>query len=176
MGITFANITVQGQMQDVLVNYLKQAKRNAYISPAINNFVVVYDEDSEFNLVELSNLSLQISRDFSCLTFPIIINDESVFSYELYQNGNLIDEYCSSAEEDLFPEGGDAQKLCTILGVKQSINKVRPILRELSTENVYLFASQRHKDLVRELSLPLWSTSIIKKIGYKTPFFQDGFF
>ena len=161
MGRTFTNITVEGQTQDILVNYLSQHKRNAYVSPSVDNFVVVYDEDSEFNLEELSKLSLQISKDFSCLTFPIVINDESVFSYELYESGNLMDEYCSSAEEDLFPEGGDAQKLYTIFGVKQSISKVRPILREPSTEKVYLFASERHKKLVKELGLSVWSTEVI---------------
>jgi len=160
MGRTFANITVGGQTQDTLVNYLRKAKRNAYISPSFNDFVVVYDEDSEFDMEKLSNLSLQISKDLKCLTFPIVINDESAFSYELYENGNLIDEYSSSGE-DLFPEGGDAQKLCTILGVKKSISKVRPILREPSTEKVYLFASKRHEKLVRELDLSVWSTEVI---------------
>lgn len=152
MGRTFANITVGGQTQDTLVSYLRQIKRNAYVSPPVNNFVVLYDENSEFDIEELSNLSLQISRDFSCLTFPIVIDDESIFAYKLYENGNLMDEYSSSGE-NLFPEGGDAQKLCTILGVQESINRVRPILREPSTEKVYLFASERHQKLVKELGL-----------------------
>lgn len=165
MGRSFANITVGGQTQDTLVSYLKQIKRNAYVSPSINNFVVLYDENSEFDMEELSNLSLQISRDFSCLTFPIVIYDESIFGYMLYENGNLMDEYTSSGEEDSFPRGGDAQKLCTILGVKESINRVRPILREPSTEKVYLSASGRHKKLVKELGLSVWSTGVIG--GYR---------
>ena len=165
MGRSFANITVKGQTQDSLVEYLKQARRNAYVSPSVDDLVVVYDEDSEFNIKGLYDLSLQMSKDFNCLTFSITIYDESSFVYELFENGNLMDEYFSSTEEDLFPKGGDAQKLCSILGVKQSINRVRPILREPSTENVYLFASQRHKHLVRELCLPLWSTEIIG--GYR---------
>ncbi|MEM7557285.1 MAG: hypothetical protein AAF378_25010 [Cyanobacteria bacterium P01_A01_bin.84] len=164
MGHGFANITVRGQTQNTLLNYLKKHQRNAYVSPKVNNFVVVYDEDSEFDLEKLSNLSLQISGDFSCVAFSIVTYDESWFAYDLYENGNLRDEYCSSGE-DLFPEGGDAQKLCTILGAKSSINRIRPILREPTTETVYLFASQRHKNLVRELGLPTWSTYIIG--GYR---------
>ena len=126
--------------------------------------MVVYDEDSEFNMEELSNLSLQISKDFYCVTFSIVIYDESWFAYDLYKNGNLRDEYCSSGE-DLFPEGGDAQKLCTILDAKRSSNRVRAILREPTTEQVYLYASQRHKKLVKELGLSIWSTDIIG--GYR---------
>jgi len=164
MGRTFANITIRSQTQDTFVSYLRQLKRNAYVSPSVNKFVVLYDEDSEFDIEELSNLSLQIFKDFSCLAFPIIIDDESIFSYQLYENGNLMDEYCSSGE-DLLPEGGDAQKLCNILGSKKSINMVRPILREPSTEKVYLFASERHKNLVKELGLSLWSTEVIG--GYR---------
>jgi hypothetical protein len=94
------------------------------------------------------------------LTFPIVIDDESIFAYKLYKNGNLMDEYSSSGK-NLFPAGGDAQKLCTILGVQESINRVRPILREPSTEKVYLFASERHKKLVKELGLSVWSTGVI---------------
>ena len=76
----------------------------------------------------------------------------------------MIDEYCSSGE-DLFPEGGNAHKLCTVLGVQQSINRVRPILREPSIEEIYLFASERHKKLVVELGLSVWSTEVIG--GYR---------
>jgi hypothetical protein len=55
MGRTFANITVGGQTQDTLVSYLRQIKRNAYVSPPVNNFVVLYDENSEFDIEDLSN-------------------------------------------------------------------------------------------------------------------------
>ena len=75
-----------------------------------------------------------------------------------------MDEYCSLGE-DSFPEGGDAQKLCTILGAKKLIDRVRLILREPTTEQVYLFASQRHKRLLKELKLSMWSTDTIG--GYR---------
>ena len=164
MGQTFANITVKGQAQDALVDYLKQFKRNAYVSPSTNNFVVVYDEEFESETEKLSNLSIQISEDFGCLIFAVFIYDESIFNYELYNNGDLLDKY-SSYGIDLFPEGGNSQKLCTVLGVKQLVNKVRPILKEPSTEKAYLFASVRHKRLVKELRLPIWSTDTIG--GYR---------
>ncbi len=153
MGRSFANITVKGQTQNTLLDYLNKHRRDAYVSPSINYSVVVYDRESEFDIRELSNLSLQIPKNFNCVTLAIVIYDESWLAYDLYENGNLIDEYCSS-REGLFPEGGNAQKLCTFLSAKQSINRVRSILREPTTEQVYLFASQRHKKLVQELELP----------------------
>lgn len=165
MGQTFANITVKGQKQNILIDYLNKFKRNAYVSPSVNDFVVVYDEYSESNLEELSKLSLQISKDLCCVTFSIAIYDESWFAYELYENGNCIDEYISSGK-DAFPEGGNTLKLCTILGAKGTINKVRPILREPTTEKVYLFASQRHQELVKKLGLSIWSTDIIGGYQY----------
>lgn len=156
MGHTFANITVKGQAQDTFIRYLKKLKINAYVSPSINDFVVIYDEEID----RLSDLTFQISQDFNCLTFAILIDDESAFYYQLFQSGNLMDEYCSSGI-DLFPEGGDAQKLCTLLDKKQLINRIRPILRQPSTEKIYLFASQRHRRLVKELGLSIWSTDRI---------------
>ena len=164
MGRTFMNITVRGQTQDTLVSYLRQLKRNAYVSPSVNDFVVVYDENSESNLEQLSDLSLQISKDLNCITFLITIYDESIFYYELHENGKLLDEYSSSGV-DLFPEGGDTQKLCTVLKRPRSIDRVRPILREPTTEKTYSFASERHKKLVNELGLSVWSTDTIG--GYR---------
>ena len=78
MGQTFANITVKGQTQKTLVNYLKNLKRNAYVSPSVVDFVVVYDEEIEADLEELSNLSIQISEDFNCLTFAIFVYDSAI--------------------------------------------------------------------------------------------------
>ena len=165
MGQTFANITVKGQAQKTLVNYLKKLKRNAYVSPSVADFVVVYDEEIEADLEELSNLSIQISEDFNCLTFAIFVYDEANFHYELYQDGDLLDEYNSSGV-DLFPEGGDSQKLCTAFNIKQSTNRVRPILREPTNETAYVFASTRHKRLVNELGLSEWSTDIMGGYQY----------
>ncbi|MGD1918231.1 MAG: hypothetical protein ACFCAD_04715 [Pleurocapsa sp.] len=136
MGRSFANITEKGQTQNTLLDYLNKHRRDAYVSPSINYSVVVYDRESEFDIRELSNLSLQIPKNFNCVTLAIVIYDESWLAYDLYENGNLIDEYCSS-REGLFPEGGNAQKLCTFLSAKQSINRVRSILREPTTEQVY---------------------------------------
>ncbi|MGK7893959.1 MAG: hypothetical protein AB4372_10135 [Xenococcus sp. (in: cyanobacteria)] len=160
MGRSFAHITIKGQTQDAIVRYLEKLERKAYVSPSINSYVVIYDEKCNSEFADISNLSIQISRYFRCPTFSVIIYDESVFYYELYENGNLLDTYSSSGI-DSFPEGGDAEKLCYVLGAKQSINRVRPILREPNTEEIYLFSSARHKKLVEELGLSLWSSDVI---------------
>ncbi|EAZ91816.1 hypothetical protein [Crocosphaera chwakensis] len=175
MGPSFTNIIVKGQTQDILVNYLKQLNRIAYVSPTENDYTVVYDQKSEQDLKQLSDLANQISKDLTCLAFAILIYDESVFCYELYEQGKLLDEYNSNPDIHdnnynlnnlAFPEGGDAEKICNKLGVKSMIDKVRPILREPNNSEFYLLASTRHKRLVKVLGIPIfWSTDFVG--GYR---------
>jgi hypothetical protein len=163
MGNFYTNITVKGQEQNSLLNYLEQLQRNAYISPSIDDFTVVYDKASEHNAGELFSLASQISNQFNCSTFAVLNHDESVFCYELFQSGSLIDQYISNpgfhdSEAGDFPEGGNAQKLCIALGSTKAINKVRPILREPS-QGVYLLASERHTKLIQALKIPVFWAS-----------------
>lgn len=163
MGRSFSNITIKGQNQIKIADYLESLSRRAYVSPTINNFTVVFDEESEKDYTKLSYLATRLSENFGCLTLPIFIYDESVFCYELYKDGQLLDEYISKpdfhdSKLDPYPEGGDAEILCKVLNIKKATSIVRPILREPSTEKGYHFASDRHMKFVRALGLPLWST------------------
>lgn len=179
MGTFFANITVVGQNQDTLVQYLEKINKNAYVSPTVNNCTVVYDEESDYDTEKLSSLAIQISTNFNCPTFAILIHDDSVFHYELYKDGQLLDEYISNPPTEnstsiSFPEGGDAETLCNVLGAKQAINQIRPILREPGNDGMYFFASERHKKLVKKLGLPdFWSTNCVGGYRYIEEEYDD---
>lgn len=167
----YTNITVKGQEQDSLLNYLEQLQRNAYVSPSIDDFTIVYDEASEYDSEELFSLASQISNQFNCSTFAVLNHDDMVLCYELYEAGSLIDEYISNpgfhdSKIRDFPEGGDAEKLCIALGSTKAINKVRPILREPS-QKIYLRSSERHTKLIQALKIPVfWASDSVGGYNY----------
>jgi hypothetical protein len=166
VGNFYTNITFQLPNQEQLIDYLTEVGRSTYVSPTINGFTVVYDEKSETQCQELFNLTSQLSRRFNCAALAVLVHDDQVLHYELYQAGELIDEYISdpgfhNPEAGSFPEGGDAKKLCTSFGVKHAINQVRTILRKPGGEGSYLFASARHERLVRTLGIsPFWARGV----------------
>lgn len=160
-------IILQGLQEKVLIDYLNKISRKTYVSPSINNFIIIYDEKSEYQSQELFNLTSRLSHEFKCPALAILVHDDIVLHYELYQDGKLIDDYISNpgfhnSEKGHFPEGGDAGKLCNTFGVNQAINKVRSVLREPGETNSYFLASSRLAELVRELEIPaFWATDCV---------------
>lgn len=118
MGIRYSNITLQGVSQNELVNYLSNIKFDAYVSPTVDEYTVLYDLASigyphklpkyiqqEYNFSSLCKrylspqqaimacLCSHLSRKFNCSTLAIYVLDGITFWYHLSQNGYLLDEY-----------------------------------------------------------------------------------
>ncbi len=155
----YSNITVKGQSQKVLVEYLAQRGIATYVSPRKNDYTVVYPED------QLEECAADLSTHFQCPAFAVLEFDGDVWLYWLYDKGILIDEYNSSPSygedgPDLPPSGGNSETLCTALGVDGLADQIEPILRH---ENVleggsfvgdYKMSSDLHSELVELLGLP----------------------
>jgi hypothetical protein len=114
------------------------------------------DQDSAV----ITELATRLSNKLRCPVLAVLNHDDAIFWYQLYLNGELADEYDSSpgyfdpSAEPSAPAGGDAQKLCSAL-TGASVVEVESILRKSSfDEGGYIFAIDRHTDLVRALGIP----------------------
>jgi hypothetical protein len=136
------------------------ASRNAFVSPQRNGCVVAFDEQSDKQDQKLiAQLALRLSGKLHCPVLAILIHDDDILWYQLCEDGTLRDEYDSTPgyfnpSAGKVPKGGDALRLCPAFGC-QNIGEVDQILRQPQFEKSgYVFASQRHADLVRALGLP----------------------
>lgn len=162
MGNFYTNITIRDVGQDQIVDYFTAKGRNAYVSPAIGGYTVVFDretEQQEPSVIEA--LASDLSRQFECAVLAVLNHDDDIFWYQLYQYGRLIDEYNSTPgyfdpdAEPSAPDGGDAGKLCAAFDAAGAVEEVESILRTSSlSDEGYLFAVDRHSDMVKALRLP----------------------
>lgn len=95
MGHFYTKIILQGLNQESLADYLNLINRKTYVSPTINGFTVVYDCKSEDTSQELFQLTCQLSSVFGCPALAILVHDDLILHYELYQAGKIKDEYIS---------------------------------------------------------------------------------
>ncbi len=83
------------------------APGRAYVSPAKNGWVTVYEETSDDqDDAVLRKLAMGLSRSLKTAVFAFLVHDSDVLMYFLYRNGQIEDEYNSAP--DYFGDGGDA--------------------------------------------------------------------
>ncbi len=159
MGNFYTNYTLRGPSQQAVIAAL--AGRSAFVTPAQDGCVVVFDEESdEQNTDAITGLASGLSRELSCAVLAVLNHDDDILWYQLFQNGELADEYDSSPDyfepsaEPSAPLGGDAQKLCSAFGAS-AVAEVESILHKSSYDaGGYTFAVDRHADLVLALGIP----------------------
>lgn len=163
MGNFYTNVTLRGSNQDSIVEYMTRQNRNAYVSPTVNDCTVVYDEECESQETDiLEELASGLSKQFGCPALAVLNHDDDILWYKLFEGGEMIDQYDSSPgyfdaqDEASMPEGGDARKLCRAFKAEQNAAEVKRILRA-SDQDAYVFASDRHEDLVKALGIPTFS-------------------
>ncbi len=158
MGSFYTNYTLRGPSQQAVATAL--AGRSAYVAPAQNGCVVVFDEQSEEQDQRvIAELAASLSREFGCPVLAVLNHDDDILWYQLYLGGELADEYDSSpgyfdpSAEPSPPAGGDAAKLCTAFGAS-TVAEVESVLRKASfDDDGYTFAFERHSDLARLLGI-----------------------
>jgi hypothetical protein len=158
MGNFYTNYTLRGPSQQSVATLL--AGHSAIVTPVENGCVTIFDEESdEQNQEVIAAFASRLSGEFSCPVLAVLNHDDDIFWYQLYLNGELVDEYNSSPnyfsqseedEEASAPSGGDAQKLCKAFGAN-AVAEVKKILR--NTDD-YTFAVERHGDLASALGIP----------------------
>jgi hypothetical protein len=134
---------------------------------------VVYDrqiENQEFE--EMHRLTAGLSQALNCAAWTVTVHDGAICAYLLYQQGHLIDEYFSlpayfDDSVDPKPRGGDAKKLCRILGAEKATAEVKQIFKRVERgvlygewDEGYLAGDDIHEELVRVLGLPPFSVRL----------------
>ncbi len=166
MGIFYTNITLHGVDQSMVAGYLKQQKRDAYVSPTLNGRTVVFDKDSDLHIDALCTLAAELSTVFRCTALAVNIHDGDVFYYYLYQSGQLTDDYDSVPsyffnEEPQAPIGGEARKLCEAFHQLDAVDEVIDIfdrakhtVMDDEPSETHLTGDEIHDVLAQALNLP----------------------
>ena len=157
MGGFYTNYTLRGPTQEAVAEALHG--RRATVTPPDHGCVVAFDEASDDQDQErIVHLANRLSLELNCPVLAVLDHDEDVLWYALSVAGEVMDEYNStpgyfapSGPQD--PTGGDAKLLCRTFGVSD----VAGVERILRNGDGYVFASERHADLVRALGLPAYS-------------------
>ena len=159
MGGFYTNYTLRGPSQQAVAAAL--AGRKATVTPPHSSCVVAFDEASDDQDQErIVELAARLSSELRCPVLAVLNHDDDILWYQLYESGKRTDEYDSSpgyfdpSAEPSAPAGGDAQRLCTAFGASD-VAAVERVLRKSSyDDDGYVFAFERHADLVRALGLP----------------------
>ena len=163
MGAFYGNITLKGPSQEQVATSLRG--RRAIVAPTVGHYTVAFDSVcDEQNIDGIQALTSRLSRELRCPALAVIVHDDDVLGYFLYQKGELIDRYNScpsyfdfdSTDEPVGPDGGSADALCGVFGAGGP-KGVEAILRKRPGKNGYVFETERHRDLVSALSLPDFS-------------------
>ena len=159
MGNFYTNHTLKGTSQQAVAKVL--AGRSAVVTPTKDGCVVVFDEQSDDQDPHVvSALAKRLSREFGCPALAVLNHDDDILWYQLYVDGSLTDEYDSCPgyfedEEPSEPSGGDANNLCQAFDAVDNASTVESILRKSAfDDNGYVFAVERHMDLVQALGIP----------------------
>jgi hypothetical protein len=169
MGSFYVNYTLRGSTQAAVAAEL--AGRTAIVSPEKNGCVVVFDEESDDQNGEIiAEIATRLSGNLRCSVLSVLNHDDDVLQYWLHSNGELVDDYDSTpayfeqaGDEDADdakistsdPRGGNADLLCQLFDAN-TVKKVEIILRKpsLGGDAGYVFAIERHQDLVDALGIP----------------------
>ncbi len=159
MGNFYTNYTLRTTNQKAVGTAL--SGRKAAVTPERNGCVVVFDEESDKQDEKcISELAAKLSREIHCPVLAILNHDDDILWYHLYEDGRLTDQYNSSpnyfeeSEEPSAPTGGNAQRLCVAFGATDVASVERTLRKSAFEEGGYVFAFQRHVDLVHLLGIP----------------------
>ena len=160
MGSFYTNVTLRTTDRDAVRQHLSAAGRRAYISPPAAGAVVVFDRAcEEQDPKELAVLTSLLSQRCVCPALAVMIHDDDIFWYGLYEAGALVDEYTSAP--DYFegggapPAGGDATRLCAAFARPDVEAELLGILhRPKDAPDAYTFETDRHSAVVEALGLP----------------------
>jgi len=124
---------------------------------------VAYDEKSEAQDFHIINeLGSRLSRDLESPVLAVVVHDDDILFFQLYEYGEITDDYDSSPgyfdpdAEPSGPDGGDAMRLCSAFGTA-NVAEVMEILRKSTYDDDGPDAIERHIQLVSALGLPPWA-------------------
>jgi hypothetical protein len=162
MGNFYVNFSVKQPNQQQVADILRKRQRTALVTPAIGEYVVVFDEEADWQDDKaIQSVGEILSRETHSPVFAVLNHDDDVLAYWLFEDGQQTDFYNSAPdyfesydefETEDTGQGGDARRLCTTLTATASPEQIEHILR-----GDYVFAIERHEKLATALGLPGWS-------------------
>lgn len=166
MGNFYVNFAVKGDDPKRIADSLKQARREAFITPPINGYVVVYEKEADSQDIRaIEEVGLLLSRDAEAPVLAVLNHDDDILCYWLLDGGQVIDTYNSCPDyfgegnEEAGASGGNTELLCATLNAGAVPDSVAAILQS----DEYTFAVDRHTDLATALGLP----SAVLGLGYR---------
>lgn len=157
MGNFYVNYTLKGATPQAVATALQG--RRAIVAPPAQETVVVFDEESDAQDTDaIATVAATLSERLSCPVLAVLNHDDDILWYELYRNGEKLDDYNSTPTyfstdpeaEPAPPAGGNAPVLCEIFGGNPA--EVEAILRTDPFDG-YVFAVERHAALVKALGI-----------------------
>lgn len=156
MGSSYTNITLHGPEHARIVQALEARRRQAYVGPQTDGFVVVFDEGIDDDPQQAPALARELSAELRGVALAATVHDDDIFLYTLVRDGEVLDEYDSRPgypNGKAPPSGGNAELLASTFGAGNAA-AVERILRAPAKDGEYLFESARHADLAEVLGLP----------------------
>lgn len=148
MGNFYSNITLSTDERDKVINFLIEKKLHTFVYP-IDDFICVFPKQDAV----LFELAEQLSALMKCSAFAVMIHDDDLLIYKLFDSGKLLDHYNSFpgyfSGIDEPSSGGDPEKLCLVYSVPEEAAALEEILRKK-----YTFESNRHDAIIAKLNLP----------------------
>jgi hypothetical protein len=158
MGAFYGNITLIGVSQAAVVAVLNG--RDAAVSCQIGDYVVVFDwafdvQDS----AAIHELLYDLTSSLECSALMVLVHDDDVFVYACDHCGEEVDSYNSApsyfdseSNQVLPPRGGDVESLGAIFPAID-----HELSHTILHKRKYDFESERHRDLVQVLGLPMFT-------------------
>ena len=156
MGNFYINHTVCGLEVPAVIQQLSGSE--AYVFHEKNGCFVIYDQRSEIEAdPAIEKLGIEISQRPGARMLSVMIVDDDIMMYWLFEGGKIADTYNSNPgynevlDPPRPPEGGDSSKLCAAFACNNS-KEVDQVLR--ADRGSYVFEFERHQALTAILGLP----------------------
>jgi hypothetical protein len=176
MGNFYVNITTRKVSAEEIVNFLDSMNLSAFVIKGPDDYCTIYEERcDEQDTKHISSLLKDISNQFSCPAIGMMNHDDDILAYELWSNGEKVDEYDScpgyfSGDEDhMEPEGGDAKAISNHFSNGTNEENIGKVLRSSGDgDEDFVFAIDRHQALAKAACLPSYS------VGYGFRYISEG--